>query len=592
MKPNLQPAGAKRAVWLRLFGHAKPYVPRLLLGTFFGILFGGSTTSLLPVLQKNLSLLTGDKHLSLHTTILFAVLLPLLTVLRGVGDFASRYLIEWVGNRVVMELRNQLFGRTVQLSMGYFTRSRSGELMSRITNDTMLVQNAVSTFIGDLIREPFVLIGAAGYVVWLNWKLAVLSLIVFPICVLPVAHFGRKVRRAAREGQARLANLAAILQEALSGMRIVKAFGMEQHEHRRFSVEAQATFSRAMKVTRANASIEPIIVFLAAVGAIPVMLYAYFTGMPLDELITFCVAMLIMYQPVKKLSKLHLAIQQSSAAADRIFELLDTPIGVTDRPNAHAFSEPVQRIAFENVGFAYEANEPVLQDVSFTVGAGQCYAFVGSSGAGKSTLVSLVPRFYDVTAGRILLNNHDVRDLTQASLRQQIGLVTQETILFNDTVANNIAYGTAHADRAAIEAAARRAHAHDFIREMPEGYDTIIGERGVRLSGGQRQRLAIARAILRNPPILILDEATSALDTESERAVQAALDELMAHRTVLAIAHRLSTIMHADRIIVLDGGRIVETGTHQELLALGGTYKRLYDLQFRDAPETPPAPSD
>ena len=403
-----------------------------------------------------------------------------------------------------------------------------------------------------------------------------------------MAHFGRKVRRAAREGQARLANLAAVLQEALSGMRIVKAFGMEGYERQRFNEEAKATFLRAMKVTRANASIEPIIVFLAAIGAIPVMFYALFTNMPLDELITFFVAMLIMYQPVKKLSKLHLAIQQSSAAADRIFELLDTPIGVTDRADAIAFSGPVQRIAFENVGFAYDPNEPVLRDVSFAVEAGQCYAFVGSSGAGKSTLVSLVPRFYDVTSGRILLNGLDVRDLSQSSLRQQIGMVTQETILFNDTVANNIAYGTAQADRAAIIAAAQRAHAHDFISEMPEGYDTMIGERGVRLSGGQRQRLAIARAILRNPPILVLDEATSALDTESERAVQAALDELMAHRTVLAIAHRLSTIMHADKIIVLDAGRIVEAGTHAELLALGGTYKRLYDLQFRDAPEAAP----
>ncbi len=573
----------QRAVWVRLFSYAKPYVPRLLLGTFFGILFGGSTAGLLPVIQKNLSMLGDLGRLSLQATIIIAALLPLLTILRGIGDFASRYMIEWVGKRVVRDMREKLFDHTLKLSMGYFTRSRSGELMSRITNDTMMIENAVSTFIGDLIREPFVLIGGVSYICWLNWQLALLSLVVFPICILPVAHFGRKVRRAAREGQARLANLAAVLQEALTGMRIVKAFGMEDYERRRFNEEAKATFSRAMKVTRANAAIEPIIVFLAAAGAIPVLFYANFTGMKLAELITFFVAMLMMYQPVKKLSKLHLAIQQSSAAADRIFELLDTPIGVTDRTNAVEFRSPVQRIAFEHVGFAYD-NEPILQNVSLTVGAGRCVAFVGSSGAGKSTLVSLVPRFYDVTAGRILLNDLDLRDLTQTSLRQQIGMVTQETILFNDTVANNIAYGTANASREAIMEAARRAHAHDFISEMPEGYDTVIGERGVRLSGGQRQRLAIARAILRNPPILILDEATSALDTESERAVQAALDELMAHRTVLAIAHRLSTIMHADCIYVLDAGRVVETGTHAELLALNGTYKRLHDLQFRDTP--------
>ena len=372
-------------------------------------------------------------------------------------------------------------------------------------------------------------------------------------------------------------------------MRIVKAFGMEDYERRRFNEEAKATFSRAMKVTRANAAIEPIIVFLSTIGIAFVLFYKQWTHMPGADFLTFVIAMLVMYQPVKKLSKLHLAIQQSSAAADRIFELLDTPIGVTDRAGALEFSGPVQRIAFEHVGFAYDLNEPILQDINLTVGVGQCVAFVGSSGAGKSTLVSLVPRFYDVTSGRILLGDLDLRDLTQTSLRRQIGMVTQETILFNDTVANNIAYGTANASRAAIIEAAQRAHAHDFISEMPEGYDTVIGERGVRLSGGQRQRLAIARAILRNPPILILDEATSALDTESERAVQAALDELMAHRTVLAIAHRLSTIMHADRIYVLDAGRVVETGTHAELLALNGTYKRLYDLQFRDTPEPAPA---
>ncbi|TAN38243.1 MAG: ATP-binding cassette domain-containing protein [Verrucomicrobia bacterium] len=586
MNQTTQPATApQRAVWLRLFSYAKPYWRRLLLGIFFGILFGGSTTGLLPAIQKNFSNFFEHQDLPWNLLIGVAVLLPILAALRGLGDFASRYLIEWVGKRVVRDIREKLFDHTLTLSMGYFTRSRSGELMSRITNDTMMIENAVSTFIGDLIREPFVLIGGVGYILWLNWKLALISLVLFPVCILPVAYFGRKVRRAAREGQARLANLAAILQEALVGMRIVKAFGMENYERQRFSEEAKATFSRAMKVTRANASIEPIIVFLSTLGLALVMFYKQWTHMSGADLFTFALAMLIMYQPVKKLSKLHLAIQQSSAAADRIFELLDTAASVTDRPNAITFNEPVHRIAFEQVGFAYDAHEQVLQNINLTVGAGQCYAFVGSSGAGKSTLVSLVPRFYDVTAGRILLNDHDLRDLTQESLRRQIGMVTQDTILFNDTVANNIAYGTANADRAAIIAAAKRAHAHDFIMEMKEDYDTHIGERGVRLSGGQRQRLAIARAILRNPPILILDEATSALDTESERAVQAALDELMAHRTVLAIAHRLSTIMHADQIVVLENGRIVETGTHQELLTRGGVYKRLYDLQFRDTPE-------
>ena len=588
MTPASDPKGVKRGVWRRLFGYARPYTPRLLLGTCCGILFGGSTTGLLPAIQKNFSNFFEAADIPFRVILITAAALPILAALRGLGDFASRYLIEWVGNRVVMDLRNQLFAHTTRLSMGYFTRSRAGELMSRITNDTALVERAVATFIGDLIREPFVLIGAVGYILYLNWRLALISLVLFPICILPIAHFGRRVRRAAREGQARLADLASILQEAIAGMRIVKAFGMEDYEQRRFGEQSRAAFSRTMRVTRANASIEPIIVWLSTLGLSLTLFYKQWTHMPGADLFTFALAMLIMYQPVKKLSRLHLAIQQSSAAADRIFELLDTPATVQDRPGARVFDEPVRRIAFEGVGFAYE-DTPVLSGITFAVEAGQCLAFVGSSGAGKSTLVSLVPRFYDVTAGQILLNGQDLREFTQASLRRQIGLVTQDTILFNDTVANNIAYGSPAATREAVVAAAQRAHAHDFIREMPEGYDTPIGERGVRLSGGQRQRLAIARALLRNPPILILDEATSALDTESERAVQAALDELMAHRTVLAIAHRLSTIRHADRIVVLEGGRVVETGTHQELLARGGVYQRLYDLQFHDAPEPPPA---
>ncbi len=576
--------GAGKADWStyrRLFAYVKPYVPRLIVGTFCGILFAGSTTGMLFALKYTMSRLFSPDVMTVGQMLFVASWLPLFAVFRGIGQYLSTYFIEWVGNRVVMDLRLRLFNHLQELSVGFFTQSRTGELISRTANDTMMVERAVSTVLADLIREPFSLLGMIGFVLWLDLRLALISLILFPICIVPVLMFGRKVRRFAKEGQQKLADLVSVMQEAVTGVRIVRAFGMEGYEIERFRDKARSVFNRVMRVTRAKESVEPIIVLISALALALVLLYARWTQMSQADLIAFGAALVAMYDPAKKIGKMQMVIQQSSASADRIFELLDAPVTVAEKTGAVDFSEGVKRVAFENVSFSYD-DAPILQDVNFSVGAGQLVALVGSSGAGKSTLVSLLPRFYDATAGRILLNWRDIRDLTLKSLRQQIGIVTQETILFNDTVANNIAYGSRDATRAEIETAAKRAHAHDFILEMAQGYDTAIGERGLRLSGGQCQRLAIARAILRNPPILILDEATSALDTESERQVQAALDELMSGRTVFAIAHRLSTIMHADRILVLHKGRVVEDGTHKELLEKGGVYKYLYDLQFKD----------
>ncbi|MBN1268536.1 MAG: ATP-binding cassette domain-containing protein [Kiritimatiellae bacterium] len=572
---------AEWSVYRRLLGYARPYAGRLALGVVFGILFGGSTAGILGALKENLANIFNPQEVPLRTTILIAALLPAFALLRGIGDYLSRYLVEWVGNRVVTDLRAETFGHIHDLSLLYFTRSRTGELISRTTNDSMLVQRAVANVIGDLVREPFVLLVAVGWLLWLDARLAAASLLLFPIAVIPVALFGRKVRRFAREGQQKLADLISILQETITGARVVKAFGMEEHEKTRFNRENRSVFSRVMRVARAKAAVEPIIVFISLIGMSCVLLYARWVRMSYDDFFTFAAALVVMYQPVKKLSRIHLEIQHSCAAADRIFEIIDTEVTVRESPEARPFEGAVRNIRFENVAFAYDA-EPVLRDINLHVSAGECIAIVGSSGTGKTTCVSLLPRFFDVTAGAILINGLNIRQFTLASLRRQIGIVTQETILFNDTVANNIAYGESGAAREAIIESARRAHAHDFIMAMPEGYETVIGERGMRLSGGQCQRLAIARAMLRNPPILILDEATSSLDTESERQVQAALDELMANRTVFAIAHRLSTITHADRIIVLDGGCVVEEGPHRDLLALGGIYKRLYDLQFQD----------
>ncbi len=588
MTENQSANGAKTSEWAtyrRLLRHTRPYGWRLAAGIACGLVFGGSNTGLLFGLKKTMASVFNPEVYSVGAVLAVAALLPLFGLVRGLGDFLGTYLIEWVGNRVVMDLRMALFRHLQDLSIGFFGRAKTGDVISRTTNDTALVERAVAIVLNDLAKQPFTLMGLIGFMIWLNWQLALVSLVVFPICIIPVALFGRRVRRSAREGQQKMADLVSILEENILGVRIVKAFGMEPYEIARFFERCRGVFSRAMKVTRARASVEPIIVVISLVGFALILVYARWSRMTFDEFFTFGAALVSMYAPAKRLSSVHLIIQQSSAAADRIFELLDEPVQVANRPGAVSFDEPLHQLSFERVSFSY-GEEPVLREISFTAARGQVVALVGSSGSGKTTLVSLVPRFYDVTGGRLLLNGRDVRDLTLASLRRQIGIVTQETVLFNDTVARNIAYGEERVDRAAVIDAARRANAHEFIEALPEGYETVIGERGMRLSGGQRQRLAIARALLRNPPILILDEATSALDTESERLVQGALENLMAGRTVLAIAHRLSTVQHADCILVLDQGRIAESGTHAELLARGGLYQRLYEMQFQEPAST------
>jgi len=561
----------------RLIAYARPYIWRLVIGSVFGIIFGFSIAGLLMGAQAVLKQVF--QNAAFYQVVLVALVLPLVALVRSIGQFLSDYYIQWVGNRVVMDLRIRTFAHLQDLSVRFFTKSKTGELMSRTINDSMMVERAVSVVLGDLAKEPFAFLGAVGFLFWLDPLLAFASLVLFPVCIIPIALFGRRVRRYARHGQERLASLVSIMQETLVGIRIVKAFGMEQYEIGRFSEQCGNFFNRIMRVARDKAIIEPLIVFVSIIGLALVLVYARWTKMPAENFITFAIAMIALYEPVKKLSKVHLNIQQTSASADRIFEILDTPVLIFDLPDAVDLKEHIKSIRFDNVSFGYDGPF-VLKNIRLDVQAGERVAIVGSSGAGKTTLVNLIPRFYDVSAGSLKINGGDVRNYTLQSLRSKIGMVTQETILFNDTVAANIAYGHTEASRASIEEAAGRANAHEFILQLPLAYETVIGERGIRLSGGQCQRLAIARAILRNPPILILDEATSALDTESERLVQAALDHLMEGRTVFAIAHRLSTIMHCDKIIVLENGGIVEMGAHEKLLELNGVYRRLYNLQF------------
>ena len=569
--------------YARLIAYSRPYAGRLAAAVLFGLLYAGSNGGMVWAVRGGFGKVFNPQDTSMAIVLWIALLFPVIGLVRGLGDFASKYYIRWVGNRVVMDIRNQSFEHLLRLSVSFFSKSRTGELISRVTNDTMLIERAVSMVIADIVKEPFTLIAMIVSLFVLDVRLSLISLVLVPICLIPIRYFGRRIRRYARQGQERVADLMSILQEAITGIRIVKAFGMEEYERGRFVQQNRVFFGRSMRVTQAKGSVEPIIVLLACCGIALVLVYARRVGMKVENFAAFATALFMMYEPVKKLSNVHLLIQESSAAADRIFELLDSEVTVRNGPGAAEFDGHVRSLSFDNVTFAYQ-DVPVLSGVSFSVEAGTRVAIVGGSGAGKTTLVNLIPRFADVTAGRVCVNGRDIRDLTIESFRRCIGMVTQDTILFNDTVANNIAYGSKNAAAQGIRDAATRAHAHEFVQEMPLGYDTVIGEHGVRLSGGQKQRLAIARAIMRNPPILILDEATSALDTQSERIVQAALDELMTGRTVFVIAHRLSTIVGCDRILVMHEGRIIEDGRHEDLLARGGLYQRLYDLQFNTAP--------
>ncbi len=570
----------------RLLGYVQPYRVRLAGGILVGILYAAANGALLYVVRRVWAGVfegaTGP--LAFWQVAGLAALVPLAMAARGACDFLSAYLMNWVGSRVVMDLRIELFAHLQRLSLDFFGDSRTGELISRVTNDVQLVQQAITNVIEDILKQPFTLLFVAGTLLWTDWKLTLAAVLLFPICLVPITIYGRRTRRASQAGQQHQASLLAVLQEALVGLRVIKAFNAEQREVEDFRALSRRVFRERMRIVTARALTGPLIELVAGVGAAAVFLYAYHTRAAASDLVTIALGLFMMYEPVKKLSRVHLQLQESLTGAERVFAVLDRQPTVVETAGARDLPRFQRAIRFEDVSFRYAA-EPVLDGIQLEIPAGSLTAIVGASGAGKSTLFSLLIRFYDPTTGTITFDGVDIRHVTLRSLRDQLGLVTQDTFLFNDTVAANIAYAKPTATRDEIIAAATRAHAHEFITQLPQGYDTPIGDLGQKLSGGQRQRLAIARAILKNPPILLLDEATSALDTESERAVQAALDDLMWGRadrqlTMLVIAHRLSTVQHADRILVLDKGRIVEQGAHAELLARGQTYRRLHDLQF------------
>lgn len=572
---------------VRLFAYARPYRARLgwaILGMVIYAIGSAGLAALIKVIFDNV--LQDRSQLGMVAWAIIGF-----NILKGLGSYASSYLMAWVGQRVVTDLRNALYEHILGQSASFFASHSTGELLSRIGNDVGQVQQAVSETAGDLARETLALVGFAALLFYYDAWLAIFCIFSAPLVVYPLIRLGQRVRRTTKRSQEALEQLSHISVEAFTGQRIVKAFGNERKEADRFATAGGHLFRINMKVTAALSSLPPLMELLGGFGMAGALWYGsreIANGrLTIGELTSFIATLFLMYGPAKKLSRVNANLQQAIGASERIFEMLDTHTEVAEKPNAPALAPLTSTVEFREVTFGYDEGRRILRGVSFTVNAGQMIAVVGRSGAGKTTLVNLLPRFYDVTGGAILIDGVDIRDVALASLRRQIGIVTQEVVLFDDTVTNNITYGAPKATAAEVEAAARAANAHDFILALARGYDTIIGERGQRLSGGQRQRLAIARALLRNAPMLVLDEATSALDAESELLVQEALANLMMNRTSFVIAHRLSTIRRADAIVVLERGRIVEIGKHDELLARpSGAYAALYQMQLLEGRRT------
>jgi subfamily B ATP-binding cassette protein MsbA len=528
------------------------------------------------------------------SSVLGKICLVLLVVffVKAIFGYLQTFLMITVEQRVIRDIRNALFSHLTELSLSFFHGERTGQLISRITNDVSLVRRALVATFANLFRESLLAALYLALAIWISWRLALVTFIVLPPILIAIGRIGQRLRKRSARIQEKMADITSTLQETISGIRVVKAFGMEEYEQGRFFKHTWEFFRRTIRLQMLGALAGPLTEYLGVIGIVVVLWYGgrqvlLDQSVSPDWFLIFLAATLSTMQPLRKLGSANNELQIGLAAAKRIFDILDTTPSIVSAEGAPLIDEFRDRIVYEGISFRYGTGDEVLSDIDLTIARGEIVAVVGPSGAGKSTLLDLLPRFYDPIDGRITIDGQDVRDVDLASLRRLMGIVTQETILFNDTVRNNIAYGFEGARDEDIAAAAQAANAHGFIEGLSDGYDTLIGERGTMVSGGERQRIAIARAILKNPPILVFDEATSSLDTESERLVQGAIEHLLSGRTVLLIAHRLSTIRNADRIIVIDDGRIKETGTHQELMDTGGLYRHLYDMQFEDEPVGP-----
>ena len=569
--------------YTRLLGYVRPYRGRMIVA-LAALVVGTLLRLLMPlVIQAVVDVVFVEKSQALLNQ--FALLLTLIFAAQAFFSFINRYYIAYVGERVVADLRRQLYQHLISFSLRFYSNNRTGEIVSRVTNDVTMLQAAVTENVISLLQQTITLLGGVFFLFYLNWRLTSIILLGIPIVTLTMVYLGRKIRRVAVLVQDRLAESSAVVDESVAGIRIVKSFAREAYEVARFTEKVEATFEAAMQRAKISAVLAPVIGFMAFMS---ITVTLWFGGYEVIQgrltpggLVAYIIYTMLVAGPIAAFSGLYSQFQSALGATLRIFQLLDTAPDITDAPQAQPLPTIVGRVEFNRVSFEYDSNIAVLHDINLTAQPGQVVALVGPSGAGKTTVVNLIPRFYDVSAGQITIDGIDIRQVTGLSLRQQIGIVPQETALFSDTVAENIRYGKLDATAEEIEAAARAANAHQFIAAMPHGYNTLVGERGVKLSGGQRQRIAIARAILKNPRILILDEATSSLDSESESLVQEALERLMRSRTTFVIAHRLSTITNADWIVVLDEGRIVEQGTHLELLDRHGLYAKLHGMQFR-----------
>ena len=567
----------------RIYQYVKPYRRRFLLAIICMILHAFLTVFFVRVFQELLEAIISDISIEeggLVTLSIIAGGLILIYFLKGIIYYGQKYLSKYVSHKVMRDLRNDLYNHLQNLSLSFYNASKTGEIISRVTNDVKVLEDAIVKSTVSFIYETLTIFGGFIYLFYLNYRLTIFLLIIFPLIIFIVLILNKKIRNKSREAQMKIADVSDILQETLAAIRVVKSFGREEHEQERFSEKNQANFEATMKNSQYKAALSPLVEFSSALGFTLVL---WFGGLEVmrgtmrpAELIAFFTMLITLSSPLRSVAKINATIQTALAAADRVFETLDRSQIIESPAEAVELEEIRGRVIFDNVSFAYDEEERVLSEIDLDVQPGEAVALVGPSGAGKSTLVDLIPRFYDPTEGRILIDSQDIRNIKLNSLRRQIGIVPQETILFSGTIQDNIAYGNLEAGEEDIRTAARTSNSHEFIQEFPEGYQTEIGERGVGLSGGQQQRIAIARAVLKDPAILIFDEATSSLDARSEKLVQEALKNLMEDRTTFIIAHRLSTVINADRIIVLQKGRIVESGNHETLIKQEGIYFRLF----------------
>jgi ATP-binding cassette, subfamily B, bacterial MsbA len=578
-----------------LYPFLKPYRVQFTLALVFGALFGAAT-GLFPLVMNHVnkyvfpqghdkaSILAGmdtSTGADVNVALLYCSVIPFIFLLRSTFDFLNSYLMAWVSLRVLTDMRSKLYQHILSQSLEFFNRERAGNLMSRVINDTRQAQTALTGVSSDLIKQPITIVGSMFALLYLDWKFTIGSLVLFPVCLVPILLFGKRVKKQGELEEQKVGIMMTALQETFSGIRVIKAFAREDRESNQFSQLNEENFRNATRVRKAIEIVSPLVEAVGAVGVGLALFYVWYFHLSAAKLIALLMAMYFLYDPAKKLSRIHLVMQQCFVATTNVFEIMQMKPAIQDRTGSIAIAESKGDIRFENVTFRYRPELPTaVNNLNLHIEPGKYFALVGASGAGKSSILSLLLRFYEPDSGAILLDGKDTRTVTQESLRNQIGIVTQDTFLFHDSILNNIRYGRLNATEEEVMVAAKSAFAHDFIMQQPNGYHTVIGDKGCLLSGGQQQRVSIARALLKNAPVLLLDEAMSALDSEAEREIQAGLERLSEGRTVIAIAHRLSTVLKADQIVVMDRGEIREMGTHRQLLESSTLYRRLYDLQF------------